>query len=103
MSVKILYFSELGANLREEMSGARWLLMSSRDLLSATGALMFAELDGILIGVDHREEEIIPGLWQRAVHLMLVSEQIDADEFAKKSGITKVIASDTGNLEDYTW
>tara|TARA_B100000767_G_scaffold210486_1_gene197541 strand:+ start:402 stop:713 length:312 start_codon:yes stop_codon:yes gene_type:complete len=103
MNVKILYFSELGANLREEMSGARWLLMSSKDILSATGALMFAELDGILIGVDHREEEIIPGLWQRAVHLMLVSEQIDADEFAKKSGITKVIASDTGNLEDYTW
>tara|TARA_B100000768_G_C11188600_1_gene336254 strand:+ start:402 stop:713 length:312 start_codon:yes stop_codon:yes gene_type:complete len=103
MNVKILYFSELGANLREEMSGARWLLMSSKDILSATGALMFAELDGILIGVDHREEEIIPGLWQRAVHLMLVSEQIDADEFAKKSGITKVIANDTGNLEDYTW
>ena len=90
-------------NLREEMSGARWLLMSSRDLQSATGALMFAELDGILIGVDHRGEEIIPGLWQRAVHLMLVSEQIDADEFAKKSGITKVIANDSGNLEDYTW
>ena len=103
MNVKILYFSELGANLREEMSGARWLLMSSKDILSATGALMFAELDGIFIGVDHREEEIIPGLWQRAVHLMLVSEQIDADEFAKKSGITKVIANDTGNLEDYTW
>jgi hypothetical protein len=34
---------------------------------------------------------------------MLVSEQIDADEFAKKSGITKVIADDEGNLEDYIW
>ena len=103
MNVKILYFSELGTNLREEMSGARWLLMSSTDLQSATGALMFAELDGILIGVDHRGEEITPGLWQRAVHLMLVSEQIDADEFAKKSGITKVIADDVGQLVDYTW
>ena len=101
--MKILYFSELGGNLREEMSGARWLLMSSRDIQSATGALMFAELDGILIGVDHRGEEIIPGLWQRAVHLMLVSEQVDADEFAKKSGITKVIANDTDNLEDHIW
>ena len=103
MNVKILYFSELGTNLREEMSRARWLFMSSRDLQSATGALMFAELDGILIGVDHRGEEIIPGLWQRAVHLMLVSEQVDAEEFAKKSGITKVIANNTGHLEDYTW
>jgi hypothetical protein len=64
---------------------------------------MFAELDGILIAVDHRGEEISTGLWQRAVHLMLVSEQIDADEFAKKSGITKVIADDEGNLEDYIW
>ena len=101
--MKVLYFSEIGTNLREEMSGARWLLMSSKDLESATGALMFAELDGILIGVDHRGEEINPGLWQRAVHLMLVSEHIDADEFAKKSGITKVVADDTGQLEDYTW
>ena len=101
--MKILYFSEIGTNLREEMSGARWLLMTSKDLESATGALMFAELDGILIGVDHRGEEINPGLWQRAVHLMLVSEHIDADEFAKKSGITKVFADDTGQLEDYTW
>ena len=101
--MKILYFSEIGTNLREEMSGARWLLMSSKDLESATGALMFAELDGILIGVDHRGEEINPGLWQRAVHLMLVSEHIDADEFAKKSGITKVVADDTCQLEDYTW
>ncbi len=101
--MKILYFSELGTNLREEMSGARWLLMSSKDIQSATGALMFAELDGILIAVDHRGEEIIPGLWQRAVHLMLVSEQVDAEKFAKKSGITKVIANDTCNLEDHIW
>ena len=101
--MKILYFSEIGSNLREEMSGARWLLMSSKELESATGALMFAELDGILIGVDHRGEKINPGLWQRAVHLMLVSEHIDAEEFAKKSGITKVVADDNGHLEDYTW
>ena len=101
--MKILYFSELGDNLRDEMSGARWLLMSSKDIESATGAFMFAELDGILIAVDHRGEEISTGLWQRAVHLILVSEQIDADEFAKKSGITKVIADDEGNLEDYIW
>ena len=101
--MKILHFSELGGNLREEMSGARWLLMSSQDLQHATGALMFAELDGILIGVDHRGEEITPGLWQRAVHLMLVSEQINADEFARKSGITKVIADDDASLEDYIW
>ena len=101
--MKILHFSELGGNLREEMSGARWLLMTSQDLQYAAGALMFAELDGILIGVDHRGEEITPGLWQRAVHLMLVSEQIDADEFAKNSGITKVIANDDASLEDYIW
>ena len=101
--MKILYFSELGKNLREEMSGARWLLMSSQEIQSATGALMFAELDGVLIGVDHRGEEITPGLWQRAVHLMLVSEKIDAVDFAKNSGITKVISDDSGRLEDYLW
>ncbi len=101
--MKILHFSDLSSNLREEMSGARWLLMSSQDLQYATGALMFAELDGILIAVDHRGEDIAPGLWQRAVHLMLVSEKIDADEFAKESGITKVIADDDANLEDFIW
>ena len=103
MNMKILYFSELGKNLREEMSGARWLLMSSHDLKSATSALMFAELDGVLIAVDHREEEITPGLWQRAVHLMLVSEDIDSEELAKRSGITKVVADNNGSLEDHIW
>ena len=93
--MKILYFSELGTNLREEMSGARWLLMSSRELQSATGALMFAELDGTLIGVEHKGSNFESGVHNRAIHLLLV------DDSTGITGITKVVTE--GTLEEHIW
>ena len=52
--MKIVHFSELGSDTREEMKGARWILLDQDDIKNALSALMFAELDGVLVAVDHR-------------------------------------------------
>ena len=48
------WFHEVEGDLRQEMKGLRWLLIRQEDLVKATSAWMFAELDGTLIGIDHR-------------------------------------------------
>ena len=101
--MKIVHFSELGDNVREEMKGARWILLHQDEIQDALGALMFAELDGVLVAVDHRDSIPDDGLWRRAVHLLLVSSDQDADEIRLKSGITKVVASDETSLEEHLW
>ena len=53
--MKIVHFSELGSDTREEMKGARWILLDQDDIKNALSALMFAELDGVLVAVDHRK------------------------------------------------
>ena len=51
--MKIIRFSELGENVRDTMAGARWILLDQDDIQHALSALMFAELDGVLVAVDH--------------------------------------------------
>ena len=89
------WFDEIDGELRSEMKGLRWLLIKREDLSKATSAWMFAELDGTLIGVDHRGQDFISGVHNRAIHLLLV----DNDEGI--TGITKVVTS--GELEDHLW
>lgn len=89
------WFHEIDGELRSEMKGLRWLLIRREDLSKATSAWMFAELDGTLIGVDHRGQDFISGVHNRAIHLLLV----DNDEGI--TGITKVVTS--GELEDHLW
>jgi len=101
--MKIIRFSELGSRVREEMHGARWILLQQDEIQHALSALMFAELDGVLVAVDHRRTSPEDGLWQRAVHLLLVSEQEDPEEIRLKTGITKVISSDSSTIEEYLW
>jgi hypothetical protein len=101
--MKIIRFSDLGSNVREMMQGARWILLDQDDIQHALSALMFAELDGVLVAVDHTRTRPEEGLWQRAVHLLLVSEQENAEEIRQKTGITKVISSDSSSIEDYLW
>ena len=57
--MRVVWFHEVvdKSSLREHMKGARWLLIRQEDLEKATQAWMFAELDGFLIGVDHRLSE----------------------------------------------
>ena len=101
--MKVVRFSDLGESVREAMRGARWILLHQDEIQHALSALMFAELDGVLVAVDHRKSTPDNGLWRRAVHLLIVSEQEDAEEIRQKSGITKVISSDETTLEDYLW
>ena len=77
------------------MKGLRWLLIRKEDLPQATSAWMFAELDGTLIGVDHRGSKFESGIHNRAIHLLLV------DDSEGITGITKVVTE--GKLEEHIW
>ena len=89
------WFHEIEGDLRQEMKGLRWLLIRKEDLSQATSAWMFAELDGTLIGVDHRGSEFESGIHNRAIHLLLV------DDSEGIIGITKVVTE--GRLEEHIW
>ena len=89
------WFHEIEGELRQEMKGLRWLLIRKEDLSKATSAWMFAELDGTLIGVEHKGSEFISGIHNRAIHLLLV------DDDAGITGITKVVTE--GTLEQHIW
>ena len=89
------WFHEIEGDLRQEMKGLRWLLIRKEDLSKATSAWMFAELDGTLIGVDHRGSKFQSGIHNRAIHLLLV------DDSAGITGITKVVTE--GELTQHLW
>ncbi len=89
------WFHEIDGDLRSEMKGLRWLLIRQEDLDNATAAWMFAELDGTLIGVEHRGSKFVSGIHTRAIHLLLV------DENDGITGITKVVTE--GELTDHLW
>lgn len=89
------WFHEVEGDLRNEMKGLRWLLIREQDLVNATSAWMFAELDGTLIAIDHRGSEFKSGIHNRAIHLLLV------DHDNGITGITKVVTE--GELEDHLW
>tara|TARA_B110001452_G_C15203069_1_gene417428 strand:- start:239 stop:520 length:282 start_codon:yes stop_codon:yes gene_type:complete len=89
------WFHEIEGDLRQEMKGLRWLLIRQSDLVNATAAWMFAELDGTLIGVDHRGKSFQSGIHNRAIHLLLV------DDPKGITGITKIETE--GTLEEHIW
>ena len=95
-------FSDLGDDPRHAMQGQRWLVMTAHELPQATAALAFSELEDVLVAVDHRGVAVEHGLWMRAVHLMLVNEDVDAKALQASSGITQVIASEAP-VETHMW
>lgn len=101
--MQIIHFADLGESPRDALQGKRWLIVSAKELHQATGALMFSELEDVLVAVDHRG--VIPedGLWMRAVHLLLVDEKTDAVGLQQQSGITRVIAQNAGDIEQHLW
>ena len=64
---------------------------------------MFSELEDVLVAVDHRDSTPEEGLWMRAVHLLLVDENTDAELLQQQSGITKVIAQNTDEITQFLW
>ena len=104
MTLRIVTVDDLGDDVRASMSGARWLLLNAAQLDKSTPLLMFTELDDILVAVDHRGAVPQPGLWQRAVHLILIDgTDTDAEDFRKNSGITKVVADSVEDIRTYLW
>ena len=101
--MKLINFADLGESPRDALQGKRWLIVSAKELHQATGALMFSELEDVLVAVDHRGVPPVDGLWMRAVHLLLVDENTDAEGLQQQSGITKVIAQNTGDIEQHLW
>ena len=102
--MRVVTLEDLGDDVRASMSGARWLILNATQLKDSTSLLMFTELDDILVAVDHRGQIPSPGLWQRAVHLILIDgTEKDAEEFRRKSGITKVIAGTNQDIRTYLW
>ena len=95
MNMYSRWFHEIEGDLRQEMKGLRWLLIRQEDLVKATSAWMFAELDGTLIGIDHKGVQFTSGIHNRAIHLLLV------DDATGITGITKVVTE--GELEEHLW
>jgi hypothetical protein len=100
-SFKFAWFSEFKEiprdQLRQTLSGYRWILLNAEDLPNATAVWMFAELDGFFIGLDHRESEYISGIRNRAIHLLLIDEEKEI------RGISKVFHSKSDSIENYLW
>ena len=105
--MKIVHFSEFQEI--EDLAildGARWLLINHQDLDDAAAVIFHSELLDILVGVDHRGAKISDGLWQRAVHLILVDgnfEQATEEELCQRTGITKVIVDALDDIESYCY
>ena len=97
-NMNVIEFSDLGENVRESLQGKRWLLIAAEELPRATAALMFSELEDVLVAVDHRGHEVKGGLWARAVHLLVVDEGNDISQLQRDTGISKVV---TGNDDVY--
>ncbi len=102
--MRIITLADLKDDIRADMQGARWLILHADEVEHSTTLLMFTELEDILVAVDHRGTPPADGLWQRAVHLMLIDgDENDARQFSKKSGITKVVAGSSEDIRTYLW
>lgn len=95
-------FRQLGEDVRTDLQGKRWLLLTGEDLPHATAALAFSELEDVLVAVDHRGSTVEIGLWMRATHLLLVDDEGQAEELRSTSGITQVLASEA-DIETHLW
>ena len=102
--VRIVRLADLGEHPRGAMAGARWLILKAEEVLTSTTLLMFTELDDILVAVDHRGSMPEPGLWQRAVHFIMIDGTTeDAESFRRTSGITKVVAGSDDEITKHLW
>lgn len=100
--MKVIHFHELNKEIRTQLIGCRWVVIQAIDLPSASAVLMLSELEDVLVAVDHRGKQISIGPWVRAVHLLLVDSDVDSEQVQQKTGITRVIASDS-EIEHVLW
>jgi len=102
--MRVVTLDDLKEDKRADMHGARWLILTASELEHSSSLLMFTELDDILVAVDHRGSIPADGLWQRAVHLILVDgNKEEAEHFRRRSGITKVIVNVDEDIRMFLW
>jgi len=101
-AMNVIEFSELGEDIRASLQGKRWLLLTAEELSQATAALMFSELEDVLVAVDYRGHDVEDGMWARAVHLLLVDEGTPTSQLQRETGISKVV-SGSGELTAHLW
>ncbi|MFQ3317434.1 MAG: hypothetical protein ACI8T6_000862 [Candidatus Poseidoniaceae archaeon] len=102
--MRIVTLDDLKEDKRADMQGARWLILSAGELEQSASLLMFTELDDILVAVDHRGSIPADGIWQRAVHLIVIdASESEAESFRRRSGITKVICNATEDIRTFLW
>jgi len=101
--MKYIHFRNLEQDVRASLRGHRWLIIHGRELEHATTALMFSELEDILVAVDLRGHQFVHGLWERATHLCILDTSESIEKILKATGITKVLQGDEIDILSELW
>ncbi|MEK9730988.1 MAG: hypothetical protein VW230_04435 [Candidatus Poseidoniales archaeon] len=101
--MKYIHFRNLEQDVRASLQGHRWLIIQGSEIKHATTALMFSELEDILVAVDLRGHQFVHGLWERATHLCILDTSESIEQIRKATGITKVLQGDDIDLLSELW
>lgn len=89
--------------MRYDLSQHRWLIIQGNEMKDAQPALMLSELEDILVAVDLRGHQFIPGLWERATHLCILDSKENFEEIRSNSSISKLLQGDEINIIENLW
>lgn len=98
-----IHFENLKEDVRASLLGHRWLIIQGSDLKKATSALMFSELEDILVAVDLRGHTFEQGLWERATHLCILDTSESIERIRSKTSISVVLQGDEIDLLGELW
>lgn len=89
--------------MRFDLSQHRWLIIQGSEMNDAQTALMLSELEDILVAVDLRGHQFIPGLWERATHLCILDSKDNLEEIQSKSSISQLLQGDEIDIIEKLW
>ena len=99
-----IHFHQLSQDdMRFDLSQHRWLIIQGNEMNDAQTALMLSELEDILVAVDLRGHQFIPGLWERATHLCILDSKENLEEIQSNSSISKLLQGDDIDIIEALW
>jgi len=99
-----IHFHQLSQDdMRFDLSQHRWLIIQGNEMNDAQTALMLSELEDILVAVDLRGHQFIPGLWERATHLCILDSKENLEEIQSNSSISKLLQGDDIDIIEELW
>ena len=99
-----IHFHQLSQDdMRFDLSQHRWLIIQGNEMNDAQTALMLSELEDILVAVDLRGHQFIPGLWERATHLCILDSKEKLEEIQSNSSISKLLQGDDIDIIEELW